>query len=375
MNIENDRISGRQLGRMVFYDFFGLTTLVLPGYLARRAGMDGFFCLVLGFFAGYLFLLAVLAQMKRMRTDFPTYLSQRFGKVLTAVLLLCYLLTALFGAAYGLRMLADVIRKYLIRDTSMWLILGVLTVLAVYGLSAGLECRGRLYEVVFWFVALPLLILFFLSMFNVEPEGWLPVFAAEGGALAEGSYVVFALLMSVAFLPMLSEDVAKGADVPHVLKVSFVFSMCLNLALFLLLAGIFRTPTMAVMEEPALTLTAMVKVPGGFFERQDALLCGIWFVSVFAFVENALYYGVYCTRKICKRKEAGFFLFGAGLLVYVLALAMHGSPAFLDALARWYLRAAVPLLVTVTLLACILPAWCGREKGIAKTAGGEEGAA
>lgn len=381
MNIENEKISGRQLGRMVFYDFFGLTTLVLPGYLAKGAGMDGFFCLVLGFAAGFLFLLAVLAQMKRMGQGYEPYLAERFGSILTAVVLLSYLLIALFGAAYGLHMLGNVICKYLIRDTSVWLILGVLTVLAVYGLSAGLECRGRLYEVVFWFVALPLVILFFLAMFNVEPEGWLPVFVAGGGQLFRGSYVVFALLMSVALLPMLAGDIAEGTDTPRVLKQSFVFSMCLNLALFLLLAGIFRTPTMAVMEEPALTLTAMVKVPGGFFERQDALLCGIWFVSIFAFVENALYYSVYCARKICRKREQGCFLFGAGVLVYFLSLGMHGSRTFLDALVHYYLVAAVPLLVIVTLLAGILPAhprdtlWFRKEKSIAETAKREEGTA
>ena len=381
MNIENEKISGRQLGRMVFYDFFGLTTLVLPGYLAKEAGMDGFFCLVLGFAVGYLFLLFVLRQMKRMEQGYQTYLTQRFGKILTVLLLFCYLLTALFGAAYALRMLGDVICKYLIRDTSMWLILGVLTVLAVYGLGAGLECRGRLYEVVFWFVALPLVILFCLSMFNVEPEGWLPVFTAGGIQLMEGSYVVFAFLMSVAFLPMLSEDIAEGADTPRVLKQSFVLGMCLNLILFLLLAGIFRVPTMAVIEEPALTLTAMVKVPGGFFERQDALLCGIWFVSIFAFVENALYYSVYCARKICRKREQGWFLFGAGLLVYVQSLAMHCSRAFLDALARFYLVAAVPFLVIAILLGGILPVrpggvlWSREEKGAAGTAKREEGTA
>ena len=381
MNIENEKISGRQLGRMVFYDFFGLTTLVLPGYLAKQAGMDGFFCLVLGSLAGYLFLLLVLAQMKGMKEGYETYLRERFGKILTVPVLLVYLFIALFGAAYGLRMLGNVICKYLIRDTSMWLVLGVLTVLAVYGLSAGLECRGRLYEVVFWFVALPLVILFLLAMFNVEPEGWLPVFAADGRQLAGGSYVVFAFFMSVAYLPMLAGDMAQGADTPRVLKQSFVFSTCLNLVLFLLLAGIFRVPTMAVMEEPALTLTAMVKVPGGFFERQDALLCGIWFVSIFAFVENAMYYSVYCARKICRKREQGCFLFGAGLLVYVLGLGMHAFRTFMDALAHWYLLAAVPLLVLVTVLAGILPArcggvpWHGKEKDIPERAGRGEGAA
>lgn len=366
MNIENDKISGRQLGRLVFYDFFGLTTLVLPSFLARKAGMDGFFCLVAGFAAGYLFLLFVLAQMKKMQQGYQGYLQERFGKALTAVVLLCELLIALFGAAYGLRMLGGVIRRYLIKDTAMWLILGVLTVLAVYGLGAGLECRGRLYEVVFWFVALPLLLLLFLAMFNVEPEGWLPVFRADGSRFSEGGYVVFGLLMSVAFLPMLAEDMAEGADTARVLKQSFVFSMCLNLVLFLLLAGIFRVPTMAAMEEPALTLTAMVKVPGGFFERQDALLCGIWFVSIFAFVENTLYYCVYCTKKICRKKEPGWFLFGAGVVVYALSLAMHGSQALTDALVKNYLSIAVPLLMLVTLAAGVLPAWCGKEKGAGK---------
>ena len=53
MNIENNKISGRQLGRMVFYDFFALTTLLLPGMLTKEAGMDGFFALAAGCAAGY----------------------------------------------------------------------------------------------------------------------------------------------------------------------------------------------------------------------------------------------------------------------------------------------------------------------------------
>lgn len=43
MNIENEKISGRQLGRLVFYDYFALTTLLMPGMLAKAVGMDAFF--------------------------------------------------------------------------------------------------------------------------------------------------------------------------------------------------------------------------------------------------------------------------------------------------------------------------------------------
>ena len=162
MNIENNKISGRQLGRMVFYDFFALTTLLLPGMLTKEAGMDGFFALAAGCAAGYGLLLLAMVQIRQMRQtgqDYFTYLLERFGKLLTIGILIVYLLTALFGAAYGLRFLCDITRQYLIRDTPAWLVLAVITLLVVYGLCTGLESRGRMYEIVFWFVLLPLLFL------------------------------------------------------------------------------------------------------------------------------------------------------------------------------------------------------------------------
>lgn len=360
MEIDNHKISGRQLGRMVLYDPCALTTLLLPGILAKEAGMDGFFALAAGSVAGYGLLLLVLMQIRRMRQpgqDYVSYLQGHFGKVLTTVILTVYLLTAWFGAAYGLRVLCDISRQYLIRDTPVWLVLAVLAVLAVYGLGTGLESRGRMYEIVFWFVLLPLLFLFLLAVQNVEPDRWVPVFRGEGLSVLKSSYVVFAFLAGTVFLPMLSEGITAGADVSRVLKQGFAFSVCVNLVLFLVLTGIFGAPTVATMDEAVLTLTAMVKVPGGFLERQDALLCGIWLVSVFAFVENMLSYVLWCAKKINRKKDNRWCLPGAGALVYVAALAMYRSRKLISQLSRVYLRIAVPVLVGIVLVSCILEIW------------------
>lgn len=364
MNIENNKISGRQLGRLVFYDFFALTTLLLPGMLTRETGMDGFFALAAGCAAGYGLLLLVLVLIRRMRQaeqDYDIYLQEHFGKLLTTIILFIYLLTALFGAAYGLRFLCDITRQYLIRDTPAWLVLSVIALLAVYGLYAGLESRGRMYEILFWFVLLPLIFLFFLASHNVEPDRWVPVFRADSISFLKNSYLVFAFFMSSAFLPMLSEGVSEHADVLRVLKQGFIFSACVNLALFLVLTGIFGAPTVATMEEAVLTLTALVKVPGGFLERQDALLCGIWLVSVFAFVENALYYAVWCLKKISKKRAKGWILPASGVFVYVLALCMYRSERFTSQLSRVCLRIAVPVLVGILLVAWILSVWRNRK--------------
>ena len=160
---------------------------------------------------------------------------------------------------------------------------------------------------------------------------------------------------------MLSEGISEQADVPGILKQGFVFSASVNLVLFLLLAGIFGVPTLATMEEAALTLTAMVKVPGGFLERQDALLCGIWLVSIFAFVENALYYAVWCMKKLSRKQEKGWLLPGTGIVVYVLALCMYRSENFASWLSRIYARIAVPALVGIVLVSWILTVWKNRK--------------
>lgn len=360
MNIQNEKISGRQLGRLVFYDSFALTTLLLPGMLTKAVGMDGFFALAAGCGAGFCLLLLVLAQIGQMRRegqDYDRYLKERFGTVLTVAIQVVYLLAALFGAAYGLRLLCEIARQYLIRETSAWLILAVISALAVYGLCNGLESRGRMYELLFWFVLLPLLVLFFLAAQNVDPDRFVPVFRAEGYQLLKNSYLVFAFLAGSTFLPMLTEGVSSHADVSRVLKQGFVFSACINLVLFLLLAGIFGVPTVATMEEAALTLTAMVKVPGGFLERQDALLCGIWLVSVFAFVENALYYAVWCMKKIGRKPVRRWYLPVAGLTVYGLAVCMYRSARLTSWLARIYARIGVPILIGIVLVAWIMSVW------------------
>lgn len=385
MDIENNRISGRQLGRMVFYDYFALTILVLPGIVAKAAGMDGFFALAAGCAAGYGLLLLVLVSMKEMRRDgktYDSYLRGYLGSFLTTMILLAELLTALFGAAYGLHLLCVISRQYLIRETPAWLVLAILTGLAVYALSAGIESRGRMYEMLFWFVLIPLLLLFFLAAHNVEADRRVPVFCTEGAQMSKSSYVVFAFFAGSVFFPMLMENVSEHANAARVIRQGFLFSTCANLILFLLLTGIFGARTVATMDEAVVTLTAMVKIPGGFFERQDALLCAILLVSIFAFVENMFGYSVWCAKKmnasihnrskrdrentevfqINKKYAHSWRLPAAGAVLYVLAVCMNRSKRFRFLLARVYLSIAVPVLVGMVLVVCILSLWNNRRR-------------
>lgn len=180
--------------------------------------------------------------------------------------------------------------------------------------------------------------------------------------MLKSSYLVFVFFSGMTGLPMLAECVLQHTDTARVLKQSFWLGVCINLVLYLLLTGIFGAPTVATMDEAALTLTAMVKVQGGFFERQDALLCGIWLVSIFAFVENAFFYMEWCMKRLGGSRTRGWTLSLTGLTAYVLAVLMYRSKDLTSQLSGIYARIAVPVLVGITVVACILPIWKNKKK-------------
>ena len=45
MFASNEKISIRQVKRMLILDLFGAGSLLLPGMLAKTAGVDGIFCI------------------------------------------------------------------------------------------------------------------------------------------------------------------------------------------------------------------------------------------------------------------------------------------------------------------------------------------
>ena len=77
---------------------------------------------------------------------------------------------------------------------------------------------------------------------------------------------------------------------------------------------------------PIIDLMAVVKLPGNFLERQDALMMGIWFFCLFALLNSMLYYASAPLEKLFSEK-------GRPKATGICCLAMA-------ALAVWLLHSA-----------------------------------
>jgi hypothetical protein len=192
---------------------------------------------------------------------------------------------------YVLYLLCQIIREYLLQTAFEPWILLTLTVAAVYGLRKGIEPRVRIYEVLYVFLLIPLIVILCLALKSVQPDYWWPIGKVVPYNAAKSMYITFLYFalssLILMFWPYCSrkKEAIKGA------KISLLTVLIWNVAIYLILTGVFRTGLLSRMPYPVLTLMAVVKLPGGFLHRQDAFMVGIWFFCLFCLFNAMLFYG------------------------------------------------------------------------------------
>ena len=97
---ENNKISDRQVFRLLTYDFLGIGTLLLPTMLASTAGRDGIFCILAGLILAFLYLKILQYLMQNIEKSYPDYLKKRCGKVVGYLLWCGYFLYFMLMASY-----------------------------------------------------------------------------------------------------------------------------------------------------------------------------------------------------------------------------------------------------------------------------------
>ena len=287
---ENNRISGRQTFRLLTYDLLGLSTLLVPTVLGQTAGRDGVFSIAIGVGAALLYLKVLKSLAPKMGGSYTQYLRQRLGKVGGSLVQTCYLLYFVLLAGYTAYLFADVVLSELLREESFYLVLVILVLLTAYGLWGGIEGRARIYEMLFWFLLIPLFVMLFSALSGVETDYWTPVFSTDFAGAAEGGYYVF-LCLSVIFLSLfLCEYVEKRESLFREAHRALLLVGGIHVVLYLILLGSFGADALGTMEYPAVTLMSTVQIVGGFLKRTDALMFGIWFFTMYALLNSCCFY-------------------------------------------------------------------------------------
>ena len=354
---ENNQISGRQVFRLLTYDFLGMGTLLLPTMLADTAGRDGIFCILAGILSTFLYLKLLRYLLKGMKTSYPDFLKQKCGKICGYVLWSGYFLYFILMASYTAYLFSTLMLNGLVENVSFYLVLLLILLLAFYGMAGGIEGRARVYEMLFWFLMIPLFLMLFAACREVKPAYWSPVFVADGKEMLNGSYYVFFCYSMVSIVLFLKEYVSDDKKHISAAEKAVGFSGGVFAALYLILIGLFGVEALAQMKFPAVTMMSRVQVTGGFLKRTDAFMFSIWFFTLYAMLNSMVFYSGNLAAKVIR--DCGGYLEGKKrmlpylillLLVYGVTVLFYRNQQFLDCVTFLLWKIGTPFVVGVPVL-------------------------
>ena len=227
-------------------------------------------------------------------------------------------------------------------------------------MAGGIEGRARVYEILFWFLMIPLFLMLFAACREVKPAYWSPVFVADGKEVLSGSYYVLFCYSMVSIVLFLKEYVADRKKCVGAAEKAVWFSGGVFAALYLILIGLFGVEALAQMKFPAVTMMSRVQVTGGFLKRTDAFMFSIWFFTLYAMLNSMVFYSGNLAAKVIR--DCGGYLEGKKrmlpylillLLVYGVTVLFYRNQQFLDCVTFLLWKIGTPFVVGVPVLLCL----------------------
>lgn len=306
---QNESISPRQLYRLYVFNLLGVGTLVLPNNLAKL-GKYGFISIALGVFMAWLFMWIVSEVRERRKTIYDrSFDLTKYAKMLIYDLIIT--IYELSQAAFLAWIFVKLIRDSLIPDESFTVMLLVIMAVCAYALSGGVECRARVYEVVFFFVLIPLAAMLLFAISDVRFD-YLMIKDRVGvdfgiADIFAGAYYVFAASISV-FNILFVRERSVSQIRWSVSKAILTYAGILFL-LYAVLLGSFGKYSLSEIEFPTVVLMSDVQIKGSFFKRADALMLSVWFFTLFSVLNMSLYYAVLRCENFAKNTAKVIFTF------------------------------------------------------------------
>lgn len=349
----NQKISIRQVGRLLILDLFGASSLLLPGVLARTAGKDGIFCIMAAALLALVYLWILGKVLKRQQGDYGTWIRQTAGGLLGDIILIFYFFFFVLVAAFLLYQLTSLIRVWLLPEGSYGWISFLILFVAAYSNLRGIEGRARIYEILFWFLGVPLLFMLLLAVRDVDVDYWTPIVDTAPREFLQGILGSFVFFIPVFFIPFLKNSCSKPHKLTACAGKAVGVAAFLNIAIYLILTGIFQVKTTAILERPVITLMSMVKLPGGFFIRLDAFMTAIWFFSLFALMNTDVFQSGQILKGLFGEKRTQYGLVAALLLVFSTARWFWNYPGAVELYEKFLVYIAVWILLLLPILV-----WC-----------------
>lgn len=363
MFADNGKISARQVGCLLFADWIGKLSLLLPQVRGDLRGWN----FVLAAAAGgvwtclYIFLLAEFPA--RMRGSYTDYMRERLGKYPAYFVGVLFLFYLLINVCYLARLTGRICSVYLLPETSETVIAAAVFAVGMATASGDRQKRPRAAEFFFFPIAAALALMLAASIGNVRAAHFQPQSAFAPLQILKRSGAVFAGFSGVSLVLYEAPFVnRKGRKLRSALTCGLLVTLAFLLASFVIALGVLGEKSFARLPWPVLALMGSASLPGGFLQRWDAVFLAFLLFSLLLAAGTSCHYLRRISGEIAPGNQRDKVLWIIYLLAFLLILATGTYGTAAELFYRGALCCLLPLTAAVPVFLLIIEK-CGKRRG------------
>ncbi|MGN0466592.1 MAG: GerAB/ArcD/ProY family transporter [Lachnospiraceae bacterium] len=297
MFIENDRISLRQIKRMLMIEIFSASSLLLPSIIVRGQKGNGFVPLLVGSVFALAYVGFFVWIMKKMKGSYVELIRENLDKSGIFFTGIIYYIRFFINQVFLIILFGKLIQVSVLPGYALWFIIGPILFFTFYCSMNGLEGRARTLELLFPYIFIPLFIVLILALGEIDLSRFAMTRGEEGKNIVQTlltTYAVFLSYRGIEFLLFLGPQVEQSESKTRVAKTAYMATLwivILNIIIYIVTVGMFGIYYTRKTWWTALKIMQAVRLPGGFVERLDILFIVFWIFSMFCVFSAYFFYG------------------------------------------------------------------------------------
>lgn len=358
----NNKISVRQLNRMLVFDLFSISSLIIPYLVTTASGRDGLICIIIGTVLTLFYSYIMIWFGNRAEDDYLLFSKKTVGSIITFLFGILYCFKLFFSCVFSVGLLAEIINETLLTDTNYKFIIIAIIFVISYAAYKGIEVRARIAELLYYLILVPLFFAFILGMMNIEITNIMPLFTEKASHLISGSYQVLLAYSGVEFILFVIPFTHKEKKVVKEVTKSIITVGVLNIIIFIATVGFMGVYATKEKLWSVIDVMQVIELPGGLVQRQDGILIGFFIISTFILLSTFIYYLSSITSKIIQVKDYRFFIVPFGILLFLVVANFVDIKGLFQYYQRYMMYIGMPQSIIIPIIIFIVASIRGTSK-------------